>query len=113
MATDLAQKKCTPCEKGGQPLKGKELDEYKQQLPPGWKVVDDHHLERVYKTEKYHGAVELANKLAKIADEEDHHPEIMFTWGKVEVSIYTHAVGGLSENDFIYAAKAERAYEGK
>ena len=106
---DLAKKKCTPCEKGGDPLKGQELAEYKKQLPAEWKVIDDHHLVREYKVDKYKGAVDLANKLAKIADEEDHHPEIMFTWGKVNVKIYTHAVDGLTENDFIYAAKAEEA----
>ena len=112
MATaELARKHCKPCSGEVDRLKGAELKRYIAELPQGWSVIDDHHLEKQYKVEKYQGAIDFANAVAKIADQEDHHPEICFTWGKVTITIWTHKVDGLTENDFILAAKAEEAYK--
>ena len=70
-----------------------------------WKVVDDHHLRKEYTFKKYLEAVQFVNQLAAIAEEQNHHPNIYLTWGKVRVEIYTHVVNGLTDNDFILAAK--------
>ena len=111
MSQNLAEKTCTPCKGEEKPLKGDALKKYENDLPEGWKVVDEHHLEKEYKVDKYKGAVDFANAVAKIADQEDHHPDILFTWGKVKITVWTHKIGGLSENDFILAAKAEEAHK--
>jgi 4a-hydroxytetrahydrobiopterin dehydratase len=104
---DLASKNCVPCRGGIPALKGKELDDLAKQVP-GWKVVDGHHLTRTYEFPDFKSALELVNKIGAIAEQEGHHPNICFTWGKVEVSVYTHKVDGLTESDFILAAKLEK-----
>lgn len=71
----------------------------------GWKVVDGHRLSKEYIFRKYPEAVQFVNQLAAIAEEQNHHPEIYLTWGKVRIEIYTHVVNGLTNNDFILAAK--------
>jgi 4a-hydroxytetrahydrobiopterin dehydratase len=104
---DLASKSCVPCRGGVPALKGKELDDLAKQVP-GWKVVEGHHLTRTYEFPDFKTALELVNKIGDVAEQEGHHPNICFTWGKVEVSVYTHKVDGLTESDFILAAKLEK-----
>lgn len=110
-ASELAAKACIPCKGGVPPLKGEALQDLERQLGGSWRVVDEHHLEKDYKVERYGPAVDFANKVAKIAEEQDHHPDIMFTWGLVRVTIWTHKIDGLTESDFVFAAKAEAAFE--
>lgn len=112
MATsELAQKACVPCEGGVPPLKGSALQLLEEELGSGWNVVDEHHLEKEYRVEGYSPAIVFANTIARIAEKQDHHPDVLFTWGKVKVTVWTHAVDGLTENDFILAAKVEESFQ--
>ena len=105
--SELSKKQCKPCEKGTPPLRGEALLSLREQLPT-WTVVDDHHLEREYTFPDFAKALEFVNRIGSCAEEQDHHPEIQLSWGRVKVSIWTHTVGGLSENDFIYAARCDQ-----
>lgn len=107
----LAQQECKPCKGGVPPLHGEELRELQEKLGSGWKVVDEHHLEKEFKFDNYEGAVGFTNKVADIAKQQNHHPDILLTYGKVKVTIYSHKIDGLTESDFIFAAKAEEASE--
>lgn len=111
MTADLAQRHCTPCEGGVDPLKGSDLDEFRDQVHHRWRVVDEHHLEAVFPFKDFEEALRFTNRAGAIAEEEGHHPEICVTWGKATVRIWTHAIDGLSDNDFILAAKYDRAVE--
>jgi 4a-hydroxytetrahydrobiopterin dehydratase len=104
---DLASKNCVPCRGGIPPLKGQQIAELQRQLP-GWEVVDEHHLTRTYKFPDFRQALAFVNKVGAVAEDQGHHPNICFTWGKVEVSTYTHVINGLTESDFILAAKIDR-----
>ena len=101
----LVQRKCAPCEGGTPPLQEKEILEYAQELGNSWKVVSNHHLEKVFTFKYFKEALAFTNKIGALAEEEGHHPDILLSWGKVKVTLWTHAVGGLSENDFILASK--------
>lgn len=101
---DLANKTCVPCEGGVPALRGDELKEYEQQVP-GWHVVESHHLEREFSFPDFKSALAFVNKIGDIAEAQGHHPEIRFTWGKARINIWTHKVNGLTESDFILAAK--------
>jgi len=108
----LADQKCEPCEQGGKPLQGKELDDLKRELGADWKIINNHHLEKSYKFKDFVGALGFTNRIGAIAEEVGHHPDIYLTWGKVRVEIFTHTVNGLTKNDFILAAKFEEAMKG-
>jgi 4a-hydroxytetrahydrobiopterin dehydratase len=103
----LAQKECVPCKTGTPPLKGAPLKELQNQLSNGWLVVDDHHLEKEFKFKNFAEALDFTNKVGAQAEAQDHHPDILLSWGKVRITLWTHSVGGLSENDFILAARIE------
>lgn len=103
---DLATKKCEPCEGGMPALKGLELRKLYGQLD-GWAMLNEHHLEKEYLFKDFREALDFVNRLGEVAEQEGHHPDIFLTWGKVKVTLWTHAVGGLSENDFILAAKSD------
>jgi len=105
---ELADKQCTPCKKGGQPLKGEALSQLAAEVDAGWQLIDQHHLEKLFKLENFAQALAFVNKVGELAEEQGHHPEIFLTWGKAKITLYTHAVDGLSESDFIMAAKIER-----
>lgn len=107
MTTDLQNKTCEPCEKGTAALKGTAIQELSRQLDSAWKVVDEHHLEREYSFNNFREALDFTNRVGEIAEKEGHHPDIFLSWGKVGLKIWTHSVGGLSENDFVLAAKAD------
>jgi 4a-hydroxytetrahydrobiopterin dehydratase len=105
--SELAKKHCKPCEGGSPPLKGEALQGLYGQLQDGWTLVDEHHLEKEYRFKDFREALDFVNRLGEVAEQEGHHPDIFLAWGKVKVTLWTHAVGGLSENDFILAAKAD------
>jgi 4a-hydroxytetrahydrobiopterin dehydratase len=107
--TDLASKNCVPCRGGVPPLAGKELDRLAEQLPD-WKVVDGHHITRLFKFPDFRKALAFVNKVGEVAEEQGHHPDILLSWGKAEVTTWTHAINGLTESDFILAAKIDRLY---
>ena len=105
--SELAKKHCEPCEGGSPPLKGEALQELYGQLGNGWTLTDEHHLEKEFRFKDFREALGFVNRLGEVAEQEGHHPDIFLAWGKVKVTLWTHSVGGLSENDFILAAKAE------
>ena len=105
--TSLADKTCVPCRGGTPALKGSALSDFRQQVPE-WQVVDEHHLIRAYKFPDFRSALAFVNKVGELAEEQGHHPDILLAWGKVEITIWTHAVNGLTESDFILAAKIQR-----
>src|SRR5882672_4395414 len=105
--TSLADKNCLPCRGGVPPLKGTQLADLQHQLPD-WTVVNEHHLTRVYKFPDFKSALAFVNHVGDLAEEQGHHPDILLGWGKVEITTWTHAADGLSESDFILAAKIDR-----
>lgn len=104
----LADEKCVPCRGGVPALEGKELDDLAEQLGPGWKLVNAHHLERELDFPDFASALAFVNEIGALAEEEGHHPDVFLAWGKVRISIYTHKVNGLTRSDFILAAKIDR-----
>jgi 4a-hydroxytetrahydrobiopterin dehydratase len=109
----LAQKHCVPCRGGVPPLAGAELEKMKGQVS-GWQVVDGHHLLKSYAFPDFRTALDFVNRIGETAEQEGHHPDIFLAWGKVEVKIWTHKINGLTESDFILAAKIdEMKGEGK
>lgn len=105
---ELAQKSCEPCRGGTPPLRGEELTRLEQQLP-AWKTVDGHHLRREYRFPDFATALAFVNRIGAIAEHEGHHPDIELGWGRVVVTTFTHKIDGLTESDFILAAKIEQA----
>ena len=105
--SDLATKNCVPCRGGVPPLAGKELEELAQQVPQ-WKVIDGHHIVRGFKFSDFAQALAFVNKVGAIAEEQGHHPDILLSWGKAEVTTWTHKINGLTESDFILAAKIDK-----
>lgn len=104
---NLKNEKCKPCEGGVSFLSQTEIAELKKQIHPSWIVVDNHHLTNEYSFVNYQHTIKVVNKIAEVADEEGHHPVLHVYYGKIVIEIYTHAINGLSENDFILAAKID------
>jgi 4a-hydroxytetrahydrobiopterin dehydratase len=102
--SDLASKTCVPCRGGTPPLKGEELDDLWRQIP-GWEVVEEHHLRRRFRFKNFREALDFVNRVGELAEEQGHHPDVRFGWGYAEVTVYTHKIDGLTESDFILAAK--------
>src|SRR5208337_5541796 len=107
----LADRNCVPCRGGVPPLTGSQLAEIHRQLadPAQWNIVNEHHLARAYKFPDFRSALAFVNRVGEIAEEQGHHPDIFLAWGKVEITLWTHAIDGLTESDFIMAAKIDRA----
>ncbi len=103
----LSQKKCVPCEINTPPLEPKEYEPLLKQLKLDWEVVEDKKIKHEFKFETYSGGLEFAQKVGKLAQQEDHHPNIHIYYKRVVIDLTTHNIGGLSENDFILAAKIE------
>jgi 4a-hydroxytetrahydrobiopterin dehydratase len=104
----LAEKECVPCKGGVEPLKGNDLRTLAAQLNQGWQVVREHHLEREFKFKDFREALNFTDKVGELAEEQGHHPDIYLSWGKVKVTIWTHKIDGLTESDFVLAAKIDR-----
>lgn len=109
---ELAAKKCVPCEGGVPPLKRAEVSRLLKLLGNGWKVVRGHHLEKKYEFPDFRQALAFANHVGEVAEEEGHHPDIHLAWGRVVLTVWTHKIDGLTESDFILAAKADRQLGG-
>jgi 4a-hydroxytetrahydrobiopterin dehydratase len=105
--SELSAKKCIPCSGGVPPLSADEIIPLLNQLD-GWEAVDNHHLARNFSFPDFKTALAFVNRIGDLAEAEGHHPDIYFTWGKVGIQIYTHKVDGLTESDFILAAKIDR-----
>jgi 4a-hydroxytetrahydrobiopterin dehydratase len=108
MSGSLAAKSCTPCRGGVEPLSLAVAREYLEGTPR-WSLVDDgHRLERKFSFKDFAAALDFVNHVGAIAEEEGHHPDISFGWGYATVSVFTHKIKGLHENDFILASKIDR-----
>lgn len=108
---NLAGRKCTPCSGGAEPLKGSALHDFFKQLGGDWDLVEEHHLESQYRFKDFKDALNFVNEVGRMAEQLGHHPDIYLAWGKVRLQLWTHKIKGLHENDFIFAAKADRLYE--
>ncbi len=106
MTASLAERKCVPCEGGTPTLTAEQVAPLLSQLD-GWKVQDGTSLTKTFAFPDFVKAVDFVNAITPVAEGEGHHPDLTVTWGKVGVSLTTHAIGGLSENDFILAAKID------
>ncbi|MDC0403203.1 4a-hydroxytetrahydrobiopterin dehydratase [Candidatus Pelagibacter sp.] len=108
--TDLINKKCEPCEGGMIPFDVSEIHKYQKKVD-GWDIIKNkkniYFLEKNFQFENFKKSQNFVNLVGKIAEEEGHHPDITFGWGYVKINITTHAIEGLSENDFILAAKID------
>lgn len=107
MSEDLARKKCIPCSGGVPPLTETEQIELLEQLS-AWEVVDGHHLTKEYSYKNFAEPLAFVNKVAEVAEAENHHPDIYLAWGKVKIDIWTHKIDGLTESDFVLAAKIDQ-----
>lgn len=105
--SNLASRKCIPCRGGVPPLKGEEISKLSSELQ-GWEVVNEHHLKKNYRFEDFREALVFVDRVGELAEEQGHHPDICFGWGWAEITIWTHKIGGLSESDFIVAAKIDQ-----
>ena len=104
----LAQKICIPCRGGAPPLKGEELDALQEKLGNDWQIINEHHLEKEYIFTDFRQALDFTVKVGEVAENQGHHPDIYLAWGKVKLTIWTHKIDGLTESDFIFAAKADQ-----
>ena len=104
---DLGSKKCIPCEGGVEPFGRDKIDEY-MKVVTGWQVAaDNKSISKFYKCKDFKTALAFVDKIGALAEDEGHHPDIILKWGSVAIELSTHAIKGLSENDFILAAKIE------
>jgi len=105
--SELATKECVPCKGGVPPLKGEELQKLLRELDNDWRVVDDHHLEKQFEFKDFRQALAYTNRVGELAEKVGHHPDIYLAWGKVGITLWTHKIDGLTESDFVFAAKAD------
>jgi len=103
----LSAKTCVPCRGGVPPLTGEELHPLIDELDHGWNLVDEHHLEKAYTFRNFRDAFEFVKRVGEMSEEQGHHGDIFLAWGKVTLSVWTHKIDGLTESDFIWAARAE------
>ena len=105
----LAEQHCVPCRGGVPPLKGVGLVRYAEQLPD-WKIVEEHHVAKSFLFAYFKTALDFVNRVGAVAEQEGHHPDLCLAWGKVDVQLYTHKIRGLTESDFVMAAKIDQVY---
>jgi 4a-hydroxytetrahydrobiopterin dehydratase len=103
----LATKTCVPCRGGVPPLNGQELASYQKQVS-GWNVVNEHHITKSFKFPNFVKALEFVNRVGGLAEQQGHHPDILLAWGKADITLWTHKINGLTESDFIMAAKIDQ-----
>ncbi|MGH9456436.1 MAG: 4a-hydroxytetrahydrobiopterin dehydratase [Thermoanaerobaculia bacterium] len=99
---------CVPCRGGIPPMNDNEIERWLGRLGGGWRVVRSHHLEKEFRFPDFRQALAFTNTVGEIAETEGHHPDIELSWGKVCVKIWTHKIDGLTESDFVLAAKIEK-----
>ena len=106
MASELAQRACVPCRGGVPPLGAEKVEALLRELDD-WTVEQEYHLTRTFKFRDFAEALAFVNRVGAIAEQENHHPDLHLAWGKVTVEIWTHKIKGLTESDFIFAAKCD------
>ncbi|HEV3276698.1 MAG TPA: 4a-hydroxytetrahydrobiopterin dehydratase [Terriglobia bacterium] len=105
--SSLAERHCVACRGGTLPLDAQAIESLRRQVE-GWEVVDGHHLRKVYRFADFRTALAFVNRVGEVSESEGHHPDIAFGWGRAEITLWTHAADGLTENDFILAARIDR-----
>jgi len=105
--TKLADQHCIPCRGGVPPLKGEQLIPYTEQLPD-WKIVEEHHLAKGFVFPDFKTGLDFVTRVGAVAEEQGHHPDLCLKWGRVDIEIYTHKIRGLTESDFVLAAKIDQ-----
>jgi 4a-hydroxytetrahydrobiopterin dehydratase len=103
----LAERECAPCKGGTPPLQGDKLGALERELDHDWRVVNGHHLEKVFHFRNFRDALAFTNKVGELAEDLGHHPDIYLAWGEVKITIWTHKIDGLTESDFVLAAKIQ------
>ena len=104
--SELAERQCVPCRGGVPALRGEEITALQSQLE-GWEVMNEHHLRKEYKFADFKQTQDFVVRVGQLAEEQWHHPDICFGWGRAEITIWTHKIDGLTESDFILAAKID------
>lgn len=104
--SSLAAKECVPCKGGVPPLHGEMIERFLGELQ-GWSAVKGHHLEKTYTFPDFAKALAFVNQVGALAEQQQHHPDILLAWGKATLTIWTHKIDGLTESDFIFAAKCD------
>ncbi len=107
--SELANEVCLPCRGGVLPLTRDQIEHLLASLGGDWRVVEEHHLGKLYEFENFARALELVNRIGAIAEEQNHHPDLYLSWGRVEVKVWTHKINGLAKADFVLAAKCDAA----
>lgn len=105
--SDLASQQCVPCRGGVPPMGKDEIEKLLKELD-GWEAIDEHHLNKNHQFKNFREALDFVNQVGNLAEEQGHHPDICFGWGKVEISIWTHKIDGLTTSDFVLAAKIDK-----
>ncbi len=108
--SDLADRACVPCKGGIPPLTPEEIEPLLERVE-GWNALDGHHLSKMYRFRNFVDALAFVNRVGDVAEEQFHHPDLYLSWGKVRVDIWTHKIDGLTESDFVFAAKCDRVLE--
>jgi len=108
---ELSDKKCVPCKGGVPPLKGTALNELFNELKEGWELINDHYLEKTFRFKNFKQALAFTNLIGELAEQENHHPDFYLAWGKVKLTIWTHKIDGLTESDFVFAAKSDQQFQ--
>jgi 4a-hydroxytetrahydrobiopterin dehydratase len=106
----LAEKQCVPCKGGVPPLGAPEIEGLLQQVQ-GWQAVDDHHLTKTFKFKDFVSALAFVDRVGAMAEEQWHHPDIFLAWGTARIDIWTHKINGLTESDFVFAAKCDALFD--
>ena len=109
--SELAKMQCKPCQGGVPPLTPVEIKPFLSQLE-NWQVIENHHLEKNYEFKDFAEALNYVNRLGSVAESQNHHPDLYLAWGKVGVKIWTHKIDGLTESDFVFAAKCDLVFKG-
>ncbi|MEM7828266.1 MAG: 4a-hydroxytetrahydrobiopterin dehydratase [Candidatus Aenigmatarchaeota archaeon] len=110
MELELLKRKCIPCEGGVEPIRGATLKGYLSSLKGGWELVDERKIRKEFTFSDFKGAIRFVNRVADLAEDEGHHPDIFISYNRVRIELWTHSISGLSENDFIIAAKIDELY---
>ena len=105
----LSDRECVPCKGGVPPLSEEQSGKFLSELEPDWNLVDNHHIERTYKFPNFAEARAFTNRVGDVAEQQGHHPDIELGWGRAKITLCTHKINGLTESDFILAAKADAA----
>jgi 4a-hydroxytetrahydrobiopterin dehydratase len=105
--SELAERQCVPCRGGVPPMKSEQINEMSSLLPD-WQVVNEHHLQRAYRFKDFRESLDFINRVGELAEEQGHHPDICFGWGQADITIWTHKIDGLTESDFVLAAKIDK-----